>query len=88
MLASTLRLTARAAVPRVAPVAIYARRYSTAPPSPSASTTPKPAGMELLSPVWTRLTDIVVDKAEGSWIWGTDGRKYLLTIVTYLRQQR
>jgi 4-aminobutyrate aminotransferase len=30
-----------------------------------------------LSPVWTHMTDIVVDHAEGSYIYGTDGKQYL-----------
>ena len=32
---------------------------------------------EHLSPVWTHYTDIVVDHAEGSYIYATDGRKIL-----------
>ncbi len=30
-----------------------------------------------LSPVWTHYTDIIVDRAEGSYIYATDGRKIL-----------
>lgn len=30
-----------------------------------------------LSPVWGRYTNILVERAEGSYIYGTDGRKYL-----------
>jgi 4-aminobutyrate aminotransferase len=30
-----------------------------------------------LSPVWTHMTDIIVDHAEGSYIYGMDGRQYL-----------
>src|SRR5574341_2484808 len=30
-----------------------------------------------LSPVWTHLTEIVIDHAEGAVIYGTDGREYL-----------
>lgn len=44
------------------------------PPVPSS---PAPPGLELLSPVWTRLTQLTIDKAEGSWMWATDGKKYL-----------
>lgn len=40
-----------------------------------ASTT-HPPGSELLSSVWTHGSDIVVDRAEGSWVHGTDGKKY------------
>eukprot|EP00026_Physarum_polycephalum_P007056 Phypoly_transcript_07109.p1 GENE.Phypoly_transcript_07109~~Phypoly_transcript_07109.p1 ORF type:complete len:483 (+),score=94.89 Phypoly_transcript_07109:48-1496(+) len=47
------------------------------PPAPPKPSSPAPPGMELLSPVWTRITDFTVDKAEGSWIWATDGKKYL-----------
>jgi 4-aminobutyrate aminotransferase len=32
---------------------------------------------EHLSPVWTHYTDIIVDHAEGSYIYATDGRKIL-----------
>lgn len=32
---------------------------------------------EHLSPVWTHLTDVIVDHAEGSYIYSTDGRKLL-----------
>lgn len=46
-------------------------------PPPTPPPPPLPAGMEMLSPVWTRLTDIVVERAEGSWIYGTDGKKYI-----------
>jgi 4-aminobutyrate aminotransferase len=33
--------------------------------------------IEHLSPVWTHYTDIIVDHAEGSYIYATDGRKIL-----------
>jgi 4-aminobutyrate aminotransferase len=33
--------------------------------------------IKLLSPVWTHYTDIIVDRAEGSYIYATDGRKIL-----------
>ena len=33
-------------------------------------------GAELLSPVWTHGTDILVDHAKGSWLFGADGKKY------------
>jgi 4-aminobutyrate aminotransferase len=33
--------------------------------------------VEHLSPVWTHLTDILVDHAEGSYLYATDGRKVL-----------
>lgn len=33
--------------------------------------------VEHLSPVWPHMTDIVVDHAEGAYIYGTDGRQYL-----------
>jgi 4-aminobutyrate aminotransferase len=32
---------------------------------------------KLLSPVWTHGSNVIVDKAAGSWIFGTDGKKYL-----------
>ncbi len=35
------------------------------------------ANFEHLSPVWTHYTDIIVDHAEGSYIYATDGRKIL-----------
>lgn len=31
----------------------------------------------VLSPVWTKPADIIVDRASGSWVHGTDGKKYL-----------
>lgn len=91
MLAS-LRLSRAALSLRAPVVAVAARRYTTTPnpiPTPTPSPPPVPGsapssgpvapppGLELLSPVWTRLTNIVIDKAEGSWIYGTDGKKYL-----------
>lgn len=33
--------------------------------------------LEHLSPVWTHYTDIIVDHAEGSYLYATDGRKVL-----------
>ena len=33
--------------------------------------------IEHLSPVWTHYSDIIVDHAEGSYIYATDGRKIL-----------
>jgi 4-aminobutyrate aminotransferase len=30
-----------------------------------------------ISPVWSRYTQILVDRAEGAYIYGTDGRRYL-----------
>lgn len=47
------------------------------------ASTAHPAGSELLSSVWTHGSDIVVDRAEGSWIYGTDGRTYLIKIILY-----
>jgi 4-aminobutyrate aminotransferase len=35
------------------------------------------ANFEHLSPVWTHYTDIVVDRAEGSYIYATNGRRLL-----------
>ncbi|KAL6060834.1 Aminotransferase class III-fold pyridoxal phosphate-dependent enzyme [Balamuthia mandrillaris] len=32
---------------------------------------------QFLSPVWTHLTDLTVEKAAGSYIWCTQGKKYL-----------
>ena len=32
---------------------------------------------EHLSPVWTHMTDIVVDHGEGAYLYGTDGKQYL-----------
>lgn len=32
---------------------------------------------ELLSPVWTHLTDIVVERAEGAYLYDAQGRRYL-----------
>ena len=32
---------------------------------------------EHLSPVWTHSSDIIVDHAEGCYIYATDGRKIL-----------
>jgi 4-aminobutyrate aminotransferase len=32
---------------------------------------------EHLSPVWKRYTDILVDRAQGAYLWGDDGRRYL-----------
>jgi hypothetical protein len=48
------------------------------PPAPPRLSSPAPPGLELLSPVWTRITDLTVEKAEGSWVWATDGKKYLI----------
>jgi len=33
--------------------------------------------IDFMSPVWTRIFPIVADRAEGSYIYATDGRKYL-----------
>ena len=30
-----------------------------------------------VSPVWTRYTDFVVERGEGSYLYATDGRRYL-----------
>jgi len=35
------------------------------------------AAQKLLSPVWTHGSDVIVDRGAGSWIYGTDGKKYL-----------
>ena len=35
------------------------------------------ANLEHLSPVWARVTDIVVERAEGVYIYALDGRRYL-----------
>lgn len=36
-----------------------------------------PTAVEHLSPVWARYSDIVVDHAEGAYIYGEDGKQYL-----------
>jgi 4-aminobutyrate aminotransferase len=36
-----------------------------------------PQERELLSPVWSRYTDIVVDRGEGAYLYATNGRRYL-----------
>ena len=33
--------------------------------------------IQLMSPVWTRIFSIIAERAEGSYIYATDGRKYL-----------
>jgi 4-aminobutyrate aminotransferase len=33
--------------------------------------------IQLMSPVWTRIFPIIADRAEGSYIYASDGRKYL-----------
>eukprot|EP01100_Stratorugosa_tubuloviscum_P011450 TRINITY_DN5102_c0_g1_i1.p1 TRINITY_DN5102_c0_g1~~TRINITY_DN5102_c0_g1_i1.p1 ORF type:complete len:466 (-),score=227.92 TRINITY_DN5102_c0_g1_i1:61-1458(-) len=40
-------------------------------------TPPPPPNSEALSPIWTHLSNIVVDRAEGSWIYGKDGSRTL-----------
>jgi 4-aminobutyrate aminotransferase len=91
MLASTLRLS-RSVLPRANVAVRHLTAAANAaktdnppppyvppplPPAPTIPSVPPPPGTELLSPVWSRLTSITIDRAEGSWIWGTDGKKYL-----------
>jgi len=33
--------------------------------------------MELVSPVWTHLSDVVVERAEGVYVYTSDGQRYL-----------
>ena len=37
----------------------------------------KPQNRELLSPVWSRYTDILIDHGRGAYLYATDGRRYL-----------
>jgi 4-aminobutyrate aminotransferase len=32
---------------------------------------------ERISPVWSRITDILVERGEGAYVWDVDGRRYL-----------
>jgi 4-aminobutyrate aminotransferase len=47
---------------------------SSATPSPAAALLPDPS---VVPPVWGRITNLVVDRGEGSWLITTDGERYL-----------
>ena len=42
----------------------------------SAPSTPLP-DRSVVAPVWGRITNLVVDRGEGSWLITTDGERYL-----------
>jgi 4-aminobutyrate aminotransferase len=47
-------------------------------PAPSATSAPAPLpDRSVVPPVWGRITNLVVDRGEGSWLITTDGERYL-----------
>ncbi len=44
--------------------------------APTAAGTPLP-DLSVVPPVWSRITNLVVDRGEGSWLITTDGQRYL-----------
>ena len=45
-------------------------------PRPAATDAPLP-DRSVVPPVWGRITNLVVDRGEGSWLITTDGERYL-----------
>ena len=48
----------------------------TDPDAPTSATAPLP-DRSVVPPVWSRITDLVVERGEGSWLVTTDGERYL-----------